>query len=1053
MRYLITHQLVRAIILFTVWGSLYGQPAKFRRLGINEGLSQSSVYDLKQDRLGFVWIATADGLNRYDGYEFFVYRVNPEDSLRSLRQNSIWTLGVDSLDNLWVGLMSGGLDRIDGAGGEVRHFGHRSDDSTSLSSNRVRVIHCDGRGFVWVGTADAGLNRIDQSTLVNRRVPRYGEAGKGVFGRRIKAILEDGHEHLLVATADGGLTRLEPVALTGQRIPLLIEDRPFSETIETVYLDGRGTLWISTTEAGLYRSRTSYEQWLSNRPDTPAPLRLESFPLSPTPESAPANTVVKSIVEDHRGNLWFGTFTAGLFRLNPEEKTLRQFVHHPFDPQSLSNNQIFALMLDRTGILWVGTNGGGISLLDNRLNQIEDYRLHPETAFSLPDKMVRAVINDDYGGIWVGTSHGGLSRIDLISGSVQPIFPLASTGKPAFKDVRALLIDRQNHLWVGTYGDGLWRMEPAVGAFARNKKQRVRFRSYPADGSPEPGKEIWCLLEDQSGRLWMGSNDGLLRYDPARNEWKHYPARAGDSTALGHPIVRALWLSGDSSLWIGTYGGLYRLPLGGEAEKQGRFTRHAGHHIGALWEYPRGYLWLGTFGEGLNLLEMATGRVHQWTRLQGLPSDYILGIRHDDLGGLWVSTISGLARLVIHDLLPPQAGQPLKIRVFTQGDGLQSNEFNAGAVHRDKAGYLYFGGVEGLNRFHPAALIENEPLFPPLITGVRVFDRPITQAVVSHKMKRLVLSHRENSLSISFSSLAFHNPAGIRYRFRLVGAQERWSEISGTNQCTYSALAPGNYRFEVMAVSRDGQQYSEITTLEIILVPAFWQTLWFRLLLVALVVAGAWEFFRYRLRKERELQRTRAQIAADLHDEVASSLASIRLYSEVIARQLKDHHAQTREILKRIRYQAQDVTESIAEIIWSVDPRHDRLGELLNRINDFAAQTLPAAGIAYRFHGDHLPVEQRLSPQQRRALYLMLKEAIANAMRHSGAEKLTLRCKQEGAHLEFVLEDNGCGLNLQQIQPGRGLENMRRRAEELGAELQIDGGPRGTRVVIRLKIT
>jgi len=221
---------------------------------------------------------------------------------------------------------------------------------------------------------------------------------------------------------------------------------------------------------------------------------------------------------------------------------------------------------------------------------------------------------------------------------------------------------------------------------------------------------------------------------------------------------------------------------------------------------------------------------------------------------------------------------------------------------------------------------------------------------------------------------------------------------------------------------------------------------------VGTIALGLYGLHRYRLSKERALQHTRARIAADLHDEIASSLASIHLYSEVIARQLKGQNPQAISLLDRVQRQAQEVTESIGEIIWSVDPRHDRLEDLLDRINEFARHALQAAGIEYHFQGDPRVEQLPLSPQRRRGLYLILKEAITNVLRHSGADQLTLRCDQQGAFMEFALEDNGSGFNQQSIRSGRGLGNMRRRADELGAELKIDGVPPGTRILIRLKI-
>lgn len=1049
------------LFLVLMVSNLNAQTLKFKRLGLADGLSQNSVYSIVQDQTGFIWIATANGLNRYDGFHFKVYRYSPEKPEYSLQQNSIWTLALDGAGNLWVGLMSRGLDCINATTGKVLHFQHQSDKSTTLSSNRIRVIYADDHGYVWVGTADAGLNRIDTRTLTVRRVSVSSPGNaNGSPGVRIKAILNDRAAHLLIAT-DKALYRLNPRTLESAEIRLRAPKALVQFSLETIYLDRQGYLWLAPLEGGLWRSANRYRHWLDQQsPDTLMPLSITAWALTGTAARALQSSVVKAMVEDNVENLWVGSFTQGLFRITPDRKQIHQFLHHPFDAHSLSSNQIFSLMIDRSGLLWIGTNGGGVNILDHRLNRFQHFRLYPIPAYSLPDKMVRSVLTDDYGGMWVGTSQGGLARIDLHTGLVKRIDP----GQLTSPDVRCLLIDQQGYLWFGTYGEGLWRVTPTVSAIAKNPGQPVRLVPVSMGLSEEIGRENWSLLQDPRGVMWVGTNDGLLRYDPARNRWRRYAAAPDDPQGLAHTIVRTLWLSGDSILWVGGYGGLHALKLNSVAEEKGRFRRithqDAGENspgnkaISALWEYPEGFLWIGTLGGGLQLLQIDSGRLYHWTTRQGLPSDYVLGVLHDDHNGLWISTTSGLARIPMAELLNPTAQTIHSMRIFTEGDGLQSREFNVGAAHCDTQGYLYFGGVEGLNRFHPQSVLQNDSLFPPVITEINIFDRPLQHEIQPHALKELRLTYRENFIHLAFSNLDYHHPRGVRYRYRLLGLHEQWSEIRGTNTATYTNLPPARYQFEVQAINADGARLSAAKRLTIVIVPAFWQTVWFRFLIVGLLATAVWGIFRYGLIKERELQHTRARIAADLHDEVASSLASIRLYSEVVAKQLEGAHSESQNILVRIRQQAHEVTESIAEIIWSVDPRHDRLGDLLARIQDFARQVLPAAGIDFHFQGKALPIEKPLTPRLRRALYLILKEAITNAMRHSKAKNLTLRCLYRGNHLEVLIEDDGCGLNPQQPPSGRGLENMRARAREIGAAFHIENGlPRGTRIRLRLKIT
>lgn len=1059
------------LLSFSFFQKSIAQEVRFRRLGLKEGLSQSSVYGIIQDRRGFIWIATADGLNRYDGSEFRVYRHDPADSL-SLNQNGIWTLGVDSLDNLWIGLMSRGLDYLNAVTGRVHHFQHHPDDTTTLSSNRVRVIHCDANGYVWVGTSDAGLNRIDARSLDLRRIPSTAGGGSGIRGKKIKAVIDDGSGWLLVATEDGGLTRLHPHTLKCTSIPINAK----GSAIETIFLDSQDRLWIAFIEGGIWRSEIGWKEWISqhggSKPALPAqPLTVDS------PEArALRQSIVKTMVEDEEGNLWLGTFTQGLLRLNLKTWQIQHLTYQPFDSFSLSNNQIFSLFLDRSGILWVGTNGGSLNLMDDRLNRFQYFRLHPDPRLSLPDQMVRAIITDSSGAIWVGASHGGLARIDPASYMVRQIYRSPNPPQtPTSADVRSLLIDDGGYLWIGTYGGGLYRMLPPVSAFAQNPNTKATFEAYYPDAQrPSPGAEVWCLLQDHRGWLWMGTNDGLLRLNPHTRSWRVYAPQPDNprSKGLAHSIVRTLWLDEGNHLWVGTYDGLHRLPLGGSEEEAGDFTRYhrdssptglSSNAIGSLWEYPAGYLWVGTFGGGLNLLDLNRGIWRHWGAREGLPSDNILGIREDGLGHLWFSTTSGLCRISLSHVLPDTADPPQgsahakiseELRIFDEKDGLQSHEFNAGAVHRDLEGSLYFGGIRGFNRFHPGDIRTPDYPIPLVLTEILIFNESLLTDSLPEVLSRLYLSHRQNFFSISFAALDFHNPQSIRYKYRLKNFEDGWREIVGQNRASFTNVPPGRYIFEVMAQAGSGGWSEEPTRLHIIISPPFWKTLWFRLLILILIGLSLYGIHHYRLARERELQTVRARIAQDLHDEVASSLASIRLYSEVLEKQSEKDKVLAGQIHERIRMLAAEVNENISQIIWSVDPSHDRLEDLLTYLRDYARDACAAAGIKFTYHAPDLDGSISVLPQRRRAIYLVLKEGITNSLRHSHATEIKLSLTQYGAMVQFIVEDNGQGFHVQGDCKGRGLTNMRRRAEEIGADLQIMSAPqKGTMLRLQAKMT
>jgi len=984
---------------------LFGQDLRFERL---DGLSHNTVTSIVQDREGFLWVGTSDGLNRYDGYDFVVYRHDRFDAT-SLSNNSIKVLLEDRAGALWVGT-DGGLDRFDRRTGRFIRHSLRPDTPASHSQAILAMLE-DHEGRLWVGTND-GLYRYDLEAARFTAYRHEPDNPHSLAGDRVWSLYERRDRTLWVSTlqrntGEGStLHRYDPQADHFARFPL----PPAWAHTAIRYEDEAGRLWLSDqhTRIGAFLHEGG---------------RLDEFP------DVPADQAVRAVLDDRRGIRWIGT-PDGLYRHDPSTRTHRPVRIDP-SPGAYLQNNVWTLYEDRTGILWVGTLSG-LYRLDPHTKPFHHLGHDPTDANSLTNNTVMAVREDADGHLWVGTLGGGLNRLDRATGTVTRYRHRAGRPTSLCHDrIWSLYEDRRGTLWIGT-DEGLCGLDRRTGRFTRY--------ALPLDAPAAKQPPINALREDPAGRLWIATNVGLYRFDPLTGAARRY-ARPDDAPVnlASNFFVQSLYLDRSGRLWLGVFGGmLYRFDA--EAET---FTRYplwftdreelVSEGIWAIHEDRDGLLWLGS-DLGLTRVDPRSGAVKHFTERDGLPGSIVYAILQDDiLGHLWLSTNNGLARF--DDRLPPAR----RIRVYDAGDGLRNTEFNRRAAFKGKDGTFFFGGLEGLTRFHPTTIHDNRAVPPVVLTRIETSNRDTTVAVNPYGLERLVLSYRDYTVAFAFTALNFTNPAQNQYAYQLEGFDEQWIEAGPRRFASYTNIPPGAYTFRVKGSNDDGVWNEQGAALAVLVTPPFWQTWWFRLLIAGLVAAGLLAAHRYRVARLLEVERMRLRIASDLHDDIGSNLSSIALLSDIVQgrERLGDRE---RRHLSRISRSARAMVDALRDIVWSIDPDSDRPGDLVRRMQDTAASLL--GNTRWSLHTPSHGLAAGLDMDVRRHVFLGYKEMLHNIARHADATEVTIRIEEDRDALRLTVSDDGVGFDAA-APAGNGLKSLRERAARIGGTLDVVSRPGG----------
>ncbi len=841
------------------------QSIRVQRISVEQGLSESSVYCIFQDSRGFLWFCTQDGLNKYDGHGFHVHR--PDPGRNSLAFNYVTSVCESPEGVLWIATLGGGLDRLDLETERFTHFPYRP-DKPSPSSDWLTSLFCDQDGRLFFGTTAAGLNQYDPAKNQFILYRHHEENPATLSHDSVNAIYRDREGALWVGT-DGGLDRGDPV---GQRFVHYRHDpnHPNSlggTAVQAIYEDRRGVLWIGT-DGGLDRFDRQAEQFVHYQHD---PEDAQGI------RGSLSHNSVQSIFEDREGVLWIGT-DDGLNIFDREQERFIRYQHDPSDPSSLSHNWIWSIYEDREGVLWFGTYGGGLNKYDRSSERFAHYRVISGDPNSLSSNQIWSIYEDRAGMLWIGTAGAGLDRFDRAQGLVthyqhDPTDP----NSLSHNVVRAILEDRQGMLWIGTDGGGLDKFDPQAERF-------THYQHDPADPYSLSHNAVRAILEDREGALWIATDGGgLNRFYRETERFVRYPIEPG---SLRGGSMWSLAQDREGMLWVGTAGGgLYRLNR--DTRQFTSYYHDPSDIMLSIHEDHDGYLWIATFGNGLYRFDREAEAFSVYRMKDGLPSDAVYGILEDDEGFLWLSTNNGISRF------DPQSGT---FKSYDVSDGLQSREFRTGAYHKSHSGEIFFGGVNGFNAFYPERIGADNRYVPPVVlTSLTQGGEPLVPGLAAESVREFTLEWPNNFFEFEFAALSYSRPEKNQLAYLLDGFDKDWIYVGTRRFGRYTNLPGGTYTLRIKGANGEGVWNEEGAAIHVTVVPPFWQTWTFRVIILVVLVASALGVFRQRVKsieaRSRKLEREveertqeierRRRVAEGLRD-ILAVLNSDRPLDEVL---------------------------------------------------------------------------------------------------------------------------------------------------------------------------
>jgi ligand-binding sensor domain-containing protein/serine phosphatase RsbU (regulator of sigma subunit) len=812
----------------------------FDRITLDDGLSDNTVYSIVQDGTGYLWFGTQNGLNRYNGYQFDVFRHDPSNP-NTVSNDNAGNLFADRAGNIWIGTWGGGLDKYDPVTGQFTHYQHNPDNPNSISYDRIQSVFEDTAGNIWVGTAGGGLNKLDPETGSFTLYQSDPDSVTSLSNDRIWRIAEDDQGRLWVATSDG-LNRFDPETETFTRY---LADPGRSGSLShslarTLHIDRAGTLWVGTEEGlNRYNPETDdFEIFLHDR-DNPTSL---------------SENIINAIYEDTQGRLWIGTSGGGVNLLDRATNTFTHYINNPLDPKSLSYNDIRSIHEDGAGVIWLGTRGGGVNKLAPTSGQFHYFANDPTNPNSLSNNDVRAVLEDKDGDLWIGTRGGGVNRYDPDTGIFSRFtHNPADSNSIAGDEVYAIYQDSEGFFWFGASGAGLSRFDPKTEQF-------THFPADPDAPTSLSSPDINSIFEDSEGTLWVGTKGGgLSRFDRTTETFTTYLSNPENPETLGNNDVYAIHHDATGRLWVGTYGGgLNR--FNPETETFSRFEYNpedinslSDNNIYDIYEDPQGIFWIATANGGLNRYDPRTNVFTRFTQNEGLSADVIYAIIPDDAGNLWLSTNQGISKF------NPQTSVFVNL---DSTDGLNRVNYREGSAYKGQDGAIYFGGLNGLTRFYPDQLVTNTFVPPVVFTNLTLFNQPIETTVPVDRLAALNLTYEDDMLGLEFAALDYTDPEKNQFAYQLEGFDDDWNYTGSRPFATYTNLDPGNYTLRVRGSNNAGVWNENGVSLAITVTPPFWETWWFRSLAVLAVLGFGYVAYKVRVRTiETQREQLRVQVA------------------------------------------------------------------------------------------------------------------------------------------------------------------------------------------------
>ncbi len=839
------------IIFLLLRSTVYSQEFKpsFKRISTEDGLSQSHVSSILMGKKGFMWFATDEGLNKFDGYRFTIFK-HIRGKKNSLSDNYIYDIVEDKSGNLLVAT-SVGLDILNREKNEFKHF---FNDNFRLT---IRDIFEDSKNRIWLGTT-TGLYLVNPATGAYTAIKHQENNQNSLSSDFIYALEEDQFGNIWIGTKDG-LNKYNPEKKTfvhyfhDENNPKSLD----SDWIRSIFLDNQKNLWIGTLAGGVSRFN-------------PIENTFTNYRHNPKNVNSLCYDDILSFMQDETGNLWIGTENGGISIFNPNTENFKHIAFDNHDEQSLSNNSVYCMYQDNIGNVWIGTYSGGISFLPKYSKKF-DLLKQTLNKNGLNNSSVLSIA-EHKDKIWFGTDGGGLNVWDKKTNSFSAFRKSNGQKNSINSDFVLSVIELDEDLLALGFFIG------GFDIFNTKTKEFIHHVPNPKNKNSVSSNSIFTMLKSVDNNLWLGTwTGGLGYYDIKNKQFTNYLPDSKNPKSICNNYVKALYENGQDELWVGTEDGLELFD-----KKTKTFTHFranpnnpnslSNNNIQTIVKAQDGYLWIGTT-DGLCLMNLKTRTFKTYNERNGLPNPFINAILKDDNGDFWISTNKGITKY---------NSKKKTFRTFNSSDGLQGNEFKPRAAFKTKTGEMFFGGPNGVNAFHPDSIVYNSFIPPVFITDFQLFnksvsinqeDSPLSKHI--NYTDKIVLNYNQTFFSVEFAALNYILPQKNNYAYKLEGFDKDWVYIGNIHKASYTNLDPGKYIFRVKASNNDGVWNENGSALVIEILPPFWETWWFRIIVGMLIVGLTFFYYRHRInlikaqnqRLEEEVQQRTAQLLKSTEEE------------------------------------------------------------------------------------------------------------------------------------------------------------------------------------------
>jgi signal transduction histidine kinase/ligand-binding sensor domain-containing protein len=980
-----------------------------------EGLASDRVFHITQDKEGFIWIGTDNGLQRYDGHKFVTIRHNPARK-NGIPDDIIALVHSDKRDRLWL-VTASKVGILNKSTHEFTAVPIRLPAEEINKGTRKFLEDRRGHVMLFVGKQVVTYSETKKEFALEHNIMKLPQ------GWRVDDMMEDPKTGKFWISGKAGLLMYDPAKkMLGSIDNNPTNDRTLSRlgsipNVHRLFMDRQGRFWVtswvpfagspqllcydprsdSLSRRETFIRRGYHEIWgiTGNNTDNfwmygygvlmEYDAATDRFIYGEN-KALKENTIdfdyMPCLYIDRENNFWAGT-NKGLFLFNPRAQLFSSLPNRRVGDSTLYENRVTSIVQMSNKDIWVSTWGAGIFSYNSKLKPIPNELVLQDTNYrKLPVWTMMRRYNDE---VWIGSQKGNV--IIHKPGSRAVVLTHTAFGNST---VRQLVEDSNKDIWIGTeYGQVI----KCLQGNWQDTLHSIRLLQ------KLPGRVI-KIYEDSRGGMWIGTDMyGLYKLD--RNSGKilnHFDEKSGEGKQLMHSFAGDVVQYNDSLLLVGS--------------------------------------------NSLNVLNMNTNTITYITTADGLPANQVINIFKDKAGYLWIGLANGLCRLNYEKKV---------FSVFDVRNGILTDNFELSATTYLADGRIVMGTAHDFLVFDPQEVLRQNNSTRVNITDFVLFGRSLPVDSIS-RLNKVLLDNSENSITINYSVLSYLDQNKITYYHKLEGLHDNWIR-SDNQQAVYNYIPPGNYTFRVRAVNGNGRLSENDTRLAIRVMPPFWRTWWFALLVLAAAGAIAFVYYNLRKRQKERLEQIRERIATDLHDDMGSTLSSIRIFSDVIKTQIGDSRPQAVSMLEKISGNASQLSENMQDIIWTIKRDNDRLEDLVARMREFGLKLCDAKDISFRLHISDSFKTSKLNLEERRNLYLIFKESLNNSVKYSGCTEIGLFITQQGKRLKMVIEDNGKGFSSEKIRKGNGLNNIHKRAEEVNGFARIDSEEgKGTRIDVLIKL-